>query len=110
MSGFMFKGHYESHELFPTKIKDNYRPRSEASEGYAFTGVCHSVTGGGVYQGPGHNIPLPRDLVTTPSSPTPETWSQHTPFPHLGPGHNTPSPRDYAQADGTHPTGMYSCW
>ena len=22
-----------------------YRPRSEASEGYVFTGVCHSVTG-----------------------------------------------------------------
>ena len=69
--------------------------------------------------GPGHNTPLPpRDLVTTP--PSPGTWSQY-PLPPPGPGHNTPSPPrdlvttppspppDYAQAGGTHPTGMHSC-
>ena len=37
-----------------------YRPRSEASEGYIFTGICLSNSGGGgegrVDQGPGHNI------------------------------------------------------
>ena len=76
--------------------------------------------------GPGHNTSLPQpwdlvttppflppwdlvttppslppwDLVTTPPSlPPPGTWSQHPPHPH----------RDYAQAAGTHPTGMYSC-
>ena len=28
--------------VFPYNI--NYRPRSVASEGYVFTGICHSVT------------------------------------------------------------------
>ena len=196
-----------------------YRPRSEASEGYVFTGVCHSFCstgggGGGVATpkasgqhppwdqvtnthlppptwsqhpppsplGHGHktpslpwdqldNTPLPPGMVTTP--PPPQTWSQHQrslditppppppgpggqhPLPPPGPGgqhppppdmvttppslppdmvttppslplgpggqhtttpppprhgHNTPAlPRDYAQAGGTHPTGMHSC-
>ena len=52
------------------------RPRSEASEGYVFTGVCHSVTdwggGEGVDQGPGDNTSFP---------PSP-----------LGPGDNTSLP------------------
>ena len=56
-----------------------YRPRSEASEGYVFTGVCHSVTewggGGGVNQRPGHNTSLP------PPGPGHGTWSQHPPPP-----------------------------
>ena len=73
-----------------------YRPRSVASEGYVFTGVCHSVTEGGgreggVNQGHGHNTPPPPqtwtwDLVTTPPSLSPPrhghgTWSQHPPPP-----------------------------
>ena len=83
-----------------------YRPRSEPSEGYVFTGVCHSFcsTKGEVCStkglwttppspppGPGHNTSppwdqvttppsLPRDQVTTPPSlPTPGTRSQHLP-------------------------------
>ena len=50
-----------------------YRPRSEASEGYVSTGVCHYVTerGGGGEGG-----------VATPKTsgqhlPPPGTWSQH---------------------------------
>ena len=70
-----------------------YCPRSEASEGYVFTGVCHSVIfGGGRWAtpmatsppGPGQNIyPLP-----------PGTRSEHLPPPHPGPGQNIyPPPR-----------------
>ena len=125
-----------------------YRPRSVASEGYVFTGVCHSfcsTRGGG-----GGRWSTPKDQVTTPPPP-PRTWTwdlvttpppphlghghnTHPPPPHLGHGHNThppppgtwsqhlpPSPPptwdmvttptpplDYAQAGGTHPTGMHS--
>ena len=60
-----------------------YRPRSEASEGYIFTGVCHFNSGGGG----GEWI---RDQVTTPSLLSPP----------LGPGHNTslhPSPGTWSQ-------------
>ena len=84
----------------------HYRPRSEASEGYLFKGICLSNSGiclsnsGGGRSGPGTwsqhpppswdlvTTPLPpQDLVTTPP-PLPRTWSQYP----LGPGHNTPSP------------------
>ena len=53
-----------------------YRPRSE---GYVFTGICLSNSGGGeVGNTKGHNTPPPR------------TRSQHLPPPPpLGPGHNT---------------------
>ena len=101
--------------MFITSERINfYRPRSEESEGYVFTGVCHSVTNRGevLHQlhhgighmvgegegeegsaqhlppGPGHNTSLP-----------PRTRSQHPPqnqftTPHspLGPGHNTSPP------------------
>ena len=99
---------------------DHYRPRSE---GYVFTGVCHSV----IFGGEGGVVTW--DLVTTP--PSLPSWSQHpppsrsqhppwdlvtTPRPppqdlDQGPGHNTPlpPPQDYTQAGGTHPTGMHSC-
>ena len=75
-----------------------YRPRSEASEGYVFTGVRHSVTEqggeGGVDNntsppGPGHNTSLPLDNT---SLPPPRTRSQHLPFLPPGPGHNTSLP------------------
>ena len=86
----------------------NYRPRSEASEGYVFTGVCHSVTerGQGRWATPMVNhfplqdqvrhLPPPRDQVrtSTPSPPgpgqniyppPPRTRSEHLP-PPLPPG------------------------
>ena len=83
-------------------ILSNCRPRSEASKGYIFTGVCHFNSGGGGGW-PVHNTSLPPPgtwLQHPPPSP-PGTWSQHPPPspPHLGHGHNThslppPPPRD----------------
>ena len=86
-------------------LRDHYRPRSEASEGYVFTGVCHSVTNGGGGGGWGEvlhqmqhgtrseHLPPPRDRVRTsppPSgtgslhpTPPPPTWDLVTPpCPH----------------------------
>ena len=80
-----------------------YRPRSEVSEGYIFTGICLSNYNqppppGTRSQhppppGPGHNTPLP-----------PPTRSQHSPWDQVT------TPQDYAQAGGTHPTGMHTCY
>ena len=100
-----------------TKIAGTrYRPRRETTEGYVFTGVCHSVIlgGGGVVTWSwcntfpprtrgGHNTPLP-----------PGPGQVTTPAPHpLGPGQVRTTaplpPRDCGQAGGTHPTGMHSC-
>ena len=66
-------------------FKVNYRPCSEASEGYVFTGVCHFNSGEVGEE-------WTRDQVTTPPSPPPGTRSQHLPLPLLGPGHNTSLP------------------
>ena len=91
-------------------------PRSEASEGYVFTGVCHSffsIEGGGGGRGGQHQRSTTSPLGTRsqhlpPPGPghntslTPGTRSQHLPSPlgtrsqhlppSLGPGHNTPPP------------------
>ena len=50
-----------------------YRPRSEATEGYVFTGVCHFTSRGvGNTKGqPPLPPPPPRDQVTTPPAPRP---------------------------------------
>ena len=80
-----------------------YRPRSVASEGYVFTGVCHSFCS------------TPDQATTPPSPPSPpqdETrLQQHLPAPPQDETRlqHRPPPRDYAQAGGTHPTGMNSC-
>ena len=70
-----------------------YRPRSVASEGYVFTGVCHSFCstpgvggwgGGGEVvntKGPGYNTPLPPRM--RPGYNTP---------PRMRPGYNTSPP------------------
>ena len=125
---------------------DYYRPRSVASEGYVFTGVCHSfcsTLGGEVVntKGPGYNTSLPpqdetrlqhlpprmRPDYNTSLPPSrmrpgyntslPPRWDQVTTPPPPGPGHGSwsqhlppPPPRDYAQAGGTHPTGMHPCF
>ena len=63
-----------------------YRPRSEASEGYVFTGVCHSVTDWGGGGGGQHQW-----STTSP----PGTRSEHLPPPPPGQVRtSTPSPRD----------------
>ena len=84
----------------------SYRPRSEASKGYVFTGICLSNSGGGggrwatrsqhlpPSSGPGHNTSLPQTRSQHPPEPghntslPPRTRSQHSP----GPDHNTSLP------------------
>ena len=108
-----------------------YRPRSEASEGYVFTGVCYSVTEQGaevwhqMHHGIGHMVrgrccpeggvettppPRPGSKITTPPPgqhlpPGQGQRSQHLPPPlwttSLPPW--TTSHRDYTT------TGMYFC-
>ena len=95
-----------------------YRPRREASEGYVFTGICLSKSGGGGGQHqrsttslplePGHNTSLPpQDQITTPP-PRPghntslQTRSQHLPLPgtrsqHLPPDQVTTPPPPWDQ-------------
>ena len=51
--------------------ESNYRPHSEASEGYVFTGVCHSLSTGGWHQmhhGIGHMI-TPHPMSHSPHHP-----------------------------------------
>ena len=69
-----------------------YRPRSEASEGYVFTGICLSNSGGGG-GGEGGGGGQHQRSTTTPSPPP--TWDMvnHHPLP-----------------PGMHPTGMHSCF
>ena len=110
-----------------------YHPRSEASEGYDFTGVCHFSCGGGEVgstkgrppppsrsQDPrSQHLPSqPGSKVTTPPPSGQGQRSQHLP-PARVKGHNTSPlpglkvttspPGHYAQAGGTHPTRMHSC-
>ena len=68
------------------KLLSSYRPFSEASEGYVFTGVCHSVTGM-LYSG------KQTDATVIES---------HSSFVSL-------SPIGWKWAGGTHPTGMHPC-
>ena len=81
-------------------IAFHYRPHSEASECYVFTGMCHfnSRGGGWACHRSQHLPPFPWDQVTTPPPPpgsghnTPSPQDQATTPPPLGPGHNTPPP------------------
>ena len=79
-------------------------------QGNVFTGVCHSVNGGGsasVHAGISTHTPhlgpdTPRDQ-TPPRSRTPV--ADPPPRVHTPPGPDPPQP-----AAGTHPTGMHSCF
>ena len=78
----------------------HYRPQ-RSCEGYVFTPVCHSVHRGGLPQcmlgyhtPPGKHTHTPREAHTPPGS-------IHT---------HSPSWETAAAADGTHPTGMHSCY
>ena len=87
--------HRPVNNQFWTSGDDFYRPLSEASEGYIFTGVCHFNSGGGeggvaTPNASGQHLPPPPrtwtwDLVTTPPSPPP-------PPPRMRPGYNTSLP------------------
>ena len=73
-----------------------YRPRSEASEGYVFTGVCHFNSWGRRWATPKvYHLPPPHDQVTTPPSP-PLTRSQHLPS-HPGTRSQHPPPDTRSQ-------------
>ena len=63
---------------FGKRQKNYCRPRSEASEGYVFTGVCHSFcsTGRGVVT---PNASWDRHMVTGGRSPSPPPWPGHPP-------------------------------
>ena len=102
----MEQTYWASAEILHRQNKYIYHPRSEASEGYNFTGVCHFNSGGGEVDNtnsqppppPGtrsqHLCPPPRCLPFDNSTyplPPPGTRSQHLP-PLLGPGHNTSPP------------------
>ena len=100
-----------------------YRPCSEASEGYVFIGVCHSVI---FWTTPPPRQHLPLDNTSPWTTPLPWPGSQHPPSPgqHLlrwsGSNVTTPPhpaqgqrsqhlpPGNYAQAGVTYPTGMHS--
>ena len=90
-----------SQNLMACAIRAHYRPRSEASEGYVFTGVCHSVTDqvGGLPGGGGGHHPHRQDTHHPPRKERSLTYHHHPPTS----GH-------YAQAGGTHPTGMHICY
>ena len=106
---------YENSIAFPF-----YRPRSKASEGYVFTGVCHSVTawrgGGGRWATPMVNPPwdqvrtsTPWDQVGTSTPPPPGTRSEHLPPPDQV-RTSTPPSREHRQVGCMHPTGMHACY
>ena len=63
----------------------HYRPHSEPSEGYVFTGICLSNSRGGREE-------WTRDQDTTPPSLLPPDMVTTTPSPPLGHGHNTSLP------------------
>ena len=93
----------------------HYRPRSEASEGYVFTGVCHfNSEGEGEEEWTRDQVTTPpfplQDQVTTPPPlPPPPPRDQVTtpPSPLLGPGHNTspPPPPSWDQVTTPPPPG-----
>ena len=99
---------------FQCKPCDCHRP--QRSCGNVFTGICHSVHGGGGGVCSRH----PCGQTSTPQADTP--WQTHTSRQTRSPaqcmqGYTTPHPVHagiYAPpaataVDGTHPTGMHSC-
>ena len=76
-----------------------YRPQ-RSCEGYVFTPVCHSVHMGGVC--------LSACWDTTPP-PGVSPRSRHPP-PGADPSWAGTPQQTATVADGTHPTGMHSCW
>ena len=101
-----------------------YRPQ-RSCEGYVFTGVCLSTRGVGVSASVHAGIPLPKsrhpqEADTPPRADTPQkqtpppradTPQKQTPTKSRHPPKEADPPRDTATAaDGTHPTGMHSCF
>ena len=94
-----------------------YRPQ-RSCEGYVFTPVCLSTGGGGsasVHAG----IPPPRTRhppgpdpprTRQPPGPDPPRTGHPPPGTSPPPGAGTPPQQMATIADGTHPTGMHSCY
>ena len=87
-----------------------YRPQ-RSCDGYLFTPVCLSMGGSAsVHAGIPHGSDTPWDQTppgagTTPGPSTPQ--SRHYP---LGSDTTPPQQQTATVADGTHPTGMHSCF
>ena len=76
------------------KTANFYRPRSEASDSYIFTGICLSNSRGGGEvgnHGPGHNTSLPPPGHRS-QHPPPRAQVTTPPSPFWGTGHNTSLP------------------
>ena len=86
-------------------------PATKLGQGYIFTGICHSVNGGGLPQCM-LGYPPPREQ-TTPQEQIPQ---KQAPPPGAGtPVANTDPGAEHAgryrqSGGGTHPTGMQSCF
>ena len=76
-----------------------YRPQ-RSCEGYVFTPVCLSMGGGGV---PGQ-VPLQAGTPPTPGQVHPPPPGRYPPVRY------TPTQQMVTAVDGTHPTGMHSCY
>ena len=94
---------------------DIYRPQ-RSCEGYVFTPVCHSVHRGGVCLSACWDTTTPppsRSRHPTPGADTPPQagtpQGADTPPEQAPPGGGTPQ-QTATVTDGTHPTGMHSCW
>ena len=102
-----------------TQLAFNYRPQ-RSCEGYVFTGMCLS-TGGCLPQcmlgnPPGADTPLgsrhPPGADTPQGADTPGSRppGADTPLGEDPPGSRQPPLQTATTADGTHPTGMHSCY
>ena len=93
-----------------------YRPQ-RSCEGYVFTRVCHSVHGGGLpqcmlgYPPPRSRAPPGADPPGADPPGAEPPGSKHPPWSrHPQPPQGADPPETATVADGTHPTGMHSCW
>ena len=87
----------------------NYRPQ-RSCEGYVFTGVCLSTGGVGVSVSVHAGI-HPPGADTLPGADTPPEQTPPRGADTSPRSRHPPPPRDTATAaDGTHPTGMHSCF
>ena len=80
----------ETHYIFPEMLLP---PATKLGQGYIFTGVCHSVKGGGMRQTP----PLSRHPPRSRPPPGPDTPQTRSPWTRP-PGADNPPPRDTVNA------------
>ena len=81
-------------------------PATKLAQGYVFTGVCHSVNGGGV---PDTLPDLEQTPPLGPAADIPRTWNRHPPGPGTPPGSRHP-PEQTPPLDQVHPPRHRACW